>query len=348
MTSQLPRELHPLFPRNYICYRASESVIVDGRLDKPVWEAAPWTEEFIDIEGPAGPQPPFRTRVRMLWDDDYLYIGAWLEEPHIWATLTEHDSVIFQDNDFEIFIDPDGDNHQYYEIEINALNAEWDLRLVKPYRDGGPALNEWEIPGLKTAVHIDGTLNDPTDTDRGWSVEMAFPWSALAEFANCPCPPRDGDQWRINFSRVEWDVEIVDGQYRKIPNRPEHNWVWSPQWVIDMHRPERWGYVQFSTAPPGTAEFVPDPTAEARDLLMRLYELQREFHRRHGCWAASVQELIASAMPSIDRFIDVPSAVTIQLTEQGYTMSILAVQGIVSTNVGRLCVSQDSRLWIEE
>ena len=89
----------------------------------------------------------------MLWDDTYLYVGALLEEPHVWGTLTKHDSVIFKDNDFEIFIDPDGDNHEYYEIEINALNTEWDLFLTKPYRDGGPAINEWEIPGLKTAVH---------------------------------------------------------------------------------------------------------------------------------------------------------------------------------------------------
>ena len=72
----------------------------------------------------------------MLWDDTYLYVGALLEEPHVWATLTQHDSVIFHDNDFEVFIDPDGDNHEYCEIEINALNTEWDLFLNKPYRDG--------------------------------------------------------------------------------------------------------------------------------------------------------------------------------------------------------------------
>ena len=86
----------------------------------------------------------------MLWDDAYFYIGAELEEPHVWATLTEHDSVIFHDNDFEVFIDPDGDNHEYYEFEINALGTYWDLLLPKPYRDGGKADNSWEIPGLKT------------------------------------------------------------------------------------------------------------------------------------------------------------------------------------------------------
>src|SRR5262249_31501365 len=201
----------------------------------------------VDIEGDAKPHPRFQTRVKMLWDDQFFYIGAELEEPHVWGTLTAHDAVIFQDNDLEVFLDPDGDNHEYYEFEINALNTSWDLFLKRPYKDGGPALNRWEIPGLKSGTSIQGTLNNPADLDQGWSVELAFPWKALAEYAHRPAPPRDGDQWRINFSRVEWRHEIVDGKYSKISNTKEDNWVWSPQGVIDMHRTEMWGYVRFST-----------------------------------------------------------------------------------------------------
>ena len=128
-------------PRQYLCHRATSPLDLTGSLDKPFWQDAPWTDDFVDIEGDARPGPRFRTRVKMLWDDDFFYIGAEMEEPHVWATLTDHDCVIFQDNDFEVFIDPDGDNHEYYELEVNALNTTWDLRLVKPYRDGGPALN---------------------------------------------------------------------------------------------------------------------------------------------------------------------------------------------------------------
>ena len=86
----------------------------------------------------------------MLYDDNYFYFAAELDEPHVWATLTDRDAVIYHDNDFEVFIDPDGDNHLYYELEINALGTEWDLLLVKPYRDGGPAINAWDIQGLQT------------------------------------------------------------------------------------------------------------------------------------------------------------------------------------------------------
>lgn len=232
-------------PRTYICPRVAAPPVIDGKLDDAAWRAAPWTPDFVDIEGPARPAPRFRTRAKMVWDGEYLYVAAELEEPHVWATLREHDSVIFHDNDFEVFIDPNGDTLEYYEFEINALNTGWDLFLDKPYKRGGKASNAWEIPGLKTAVHVDGTLNDPTDTDRGWSVEIALPWKVLGEYAHTASPPNPGDRWRINFSRVEWRHEIAGGAYRKVAGLKEDNWVWSPQYRIDMHQPRYWGIVEF-------------------------------------------------------------------------------------------------------
>jgi hypothetical protein len=234
-------------PKTYECPRASGPVHVDGRLDDAAWRAAPWTDFFVDIEGDAKPRPRFRTRAKMLWDDEYFYVAAEMEEPHVWGTLTKHDSVIFHDNDFEVFIDPNGDTLEYYEFEINALNTGWDLFLPKPYRHGGKARNEWEIPGLNTAVHVRGTLNNPKDKDEGWSVEIAFPWKVLAEFAHKAAPPRPGDEWRVNFSRVEWQHQIVDGKYGKVPKTKEDNWVWSPQGVVNMHIPEHWGRVKFTS-----------------------------------------------------------------------------------------------------
>jgi hypothetical protein len=232
-------------PKTYDCMRAPAPIVIDGSLQDAAWTAAPWTDYFVDIEGAGKPQPRFRTRAKMLWDDKYFYVAADMEEPHVWATLTRHDSVIFHDNDFEVFIDPNGDTLEYYEFEINALNTGWDLLLDKPYRFGGKARNDWEIPGLRTAVHIRGTLNDPGDRDGGWSVEIAFPWSVLGEFAHKPAPPKAGDEWRVNFSRVEWRHEIIGGKYRKVPKTKEDNWVWSPQGVINMHVPEKWGTVRF-------------------------------------------------------------------------------------------------------
>ncbi len=212
-----------------------------GRLDDPAWAQALWSEAFVDILGVA--IPPLETRLKMLWDEEYFYIGAWLEEPCVWATLTVHDSVIFQDNDFEVFIDPDGDALNYFEFEVNAFGTTWDLFLAKPYRDSGSADNSWESDA-KVAVWVDGKINDPSTVDHGWGVEIAFPWSCFTNGAT-PLPPVVGDSWRLNFSRVQWHIEVRDGRIEKIAGLPEENWVWSPQGVVDMHQPEQWGSVQF-------------------------------------------------------------------------------------------------------
>jgi WD40 repeat protein/serine/threonine protein kinase len=326
-------------PRGYVCYRASGPIQIDGKLDEDAWRAAPWTESFVDIEGALRLPPRFRTRAKMLWDDRYFYVAAELEEPHVWGTLTRHDSVIYHDNDFEVFIDPDGDNHNYAELEINALNTTWDLLLKKPYRDGGPALNEWEIPGLKTAVHVDGTLNDPRDTDRGWTVEIAIPWEALATLSAQPTPPRDGDQWRVNFSRVEWRHEVVAGKYRKVPDRREDNWVWSPQGVVDMHRPERWGYVQFATAPPGRVAFRPDPAGPAKHLLHRVYYAQRHYRNQHKRYAATLAELGLAGLAHDSL------AGPIRLETSGDRFQATTAVRLPDGRVRQWRIREDSRIW---
>ncbi len=235
-------------PKSYFCQRIDRLLTLTGHGADPAWSRAEWTDDFVDIEGDKKRSPRFRTRAKLLWNDQFLYVFAELHEPHVWGTLTEKNAIIFHDNDFEVFIDPDGGGENYYEFEMNARNTIWELTLVKRYTQGGPAIHGTNLPGLISAVHIDGTLNDPTDIDRGWSVEIAFPFSGLAKHRrNGPCPPKPGDQWRINFSRVEWTHEVLDGKYRKVPRevKPEDNWVWSPQGLIDMHQPEHWGFLHF-------------------------------------------------------------------------------------------------------
>src|SRR6266568_3862662 len=283
-------KMQPISPRGYVCRHTTAPINVDGLLDEAAWANAPWTAVFVDILGDARPKPGFRTRAKLLWDDDYLYIAAEIEEPHVWATLTNHDSVIFNDPDFEVFIDPRGETQPYYEVEMNALKTTWDLRLNKPYMDGGKPEDAWEIPGAKTAVHVNGTLNNPADTDQGWTVEIAFPWKALAEHARHDGAPNEGEQWRINFSRVEWQIAPTNGAYAKVLKTPEDNWVWSPQGVVDMHRPEMWGIVQF-TSKPGNDSVAEIPGKTARSLALEIYYAQRDFLNAHKCWAANLSEL---------------------------------------------------------
>jgi hypothetical protein len=238
-------------PRHYVAPFTPRAPAIDGRLDDRAWAAAPWSDDFVDIEGDAKPAPRLRTRVRMLWDSTALYIAAELAEPDLWATITQRDAVIFRDNDFEVFLDPDGNARTYFELEINALGTVWDLFLPVAYRDGGHARNEWNITGLRWAVHLAGTLNQPADRDSGWTVELAIPIRDLATPEVTTAVPRVGDVWRVNFSRVEWDLRAEGEGYVKVTDpttgrpRAEHNWVWSPQGMVDMHQPERWGFVEF-------------------------------------------------------------------------------------------------------
>jgi hypothetical protein len=295
----MPEPIVAFNPEQYVCYKTGTPLTIDGKMDEPVWQNAEWTKDFLDIEGVSKPKPRFRTRAKMLWDEVYFYIFAEMQEPDVWATLTKRDAIIFYDNDFEVFIDPNGDTHRYYELEINSFSTEWDLFLDKPYRDDCRPLFYWDIRGLKSKTQINGTINKPGDEDKGWTLEIAMPWVVLKEAADKNAPPSDGDQWRVNFSRVEWKVKSVNGKYEKVINPdtgkpfPEDNWVWSPQGVINMHYPEMWGFVQFSEKVAGTekAEFIYQKEEGAKWALRQIYYKQRKFFSEKGRYAPNTIEL---------------------------------------------------------
>lgn len=319
----------PFAPRTYAVYRSAIPIDVDGRLFEPDWAAAPWTADFVDIRGPDATAPRFRTRAKMLWNEEALYVAARLEEPNVWATLTQRDTVVYYDDDFEVFIDPTATTHNYYELEVNALETAWDLMLLSPYRDGGPAIDAWDVRGLEVGVHVRGTLNDASDTDQGWTVEFALPWSVLEEAAPEGRPPRAGEQWRLNFSRVDWPLTVQDGAYEKdldtTKAHPEHNWTWSPQGVIDMHRPERWGVVQFADAVAGTDTVSVDvpPDARVKWALRRLYYRQRQYREATGRYASSLSALDAAEIELDDR----PFTPTLQTTQSTYEITAPGTDG---------------------
>jgi len=258
---------------HYICRRATGPIKVDGLLDEPSWQMAERSPRFVDIV--TGSPGLYGTRAAALWDEEYLYIGFWIEEPYIQAILTERDSLIWYDNDVEVFIDG-GDS--YYEFEINALGtiyevffiwqdaytrgsrfdtSEFDLlsRKVRGFiGPWGPNFNwegrhprgnrwaflDWDFPGIQTAVHLDGTLNDNRDVDRGWTVELAFPWRGMTWLANGrSLPPKLGDVWRMFFGRFE--NMTVNGI--KVPTV---GWAWNMQGIYEVHLPECFTYIHFS------------------------------------------------------------------------------------------------------
>lgn len=271
-------------PKNYTVNYVKTAPVIDGSLDDVAWQQAAWTDDFTDIEGDLKPRPALQTNVKMLWGDSCLYVAAQIHDPNVWASLKQHDDIVYLDNDFEIFIDPLKSTHQYFEIEVNAVNTIFDLFLNKPYRNGGNAMIGWDAAGLRSQVKIQGTLNDPSDTDKGWTVEMAIPFKAIGFGINSSAPA-DGTIWRINFSRVEWDTKVNDSKYVKLTDGngrslPEHNWVWSPQGVVNMHFPERWGYLQFSkSAKPFT---MPYAELQKRYLWLVYYNEQQWLKKYHS------------------------------------------------------------------
>lgn len=257
---------------HYTAYRVAAPPAIDGRLDEPCWQAAPRSPRFADLV--SGRRAIHDTRAAVLWDDDNLYVGFWAEEPHVTATLAERDALIYTDNDLELFI---AGQDAYYEFEINALGTIYEVFFIweEAYaragyaqmpefaRDDpqvlpfngvgftshprGPRIGfwNWDFPGLRSAVHVDGTLNDDSDRDRGWTVELALPWAgmrALAQADGRALPPRDGDIWRMDFSRFN--------QYREAaPAEDSSGWAWSPHGVWDSHIPDCFPFIHFSSTP---------------------------------------------------------------------------------------------------
>jgi len=348
-----------LLPKGYVCLRATVPPRLDGRLDEAAWDAAAWSDPFVDIVGAGQPGPPLQTRFKLLWDDEYLYIGAYLEEPHVRARAEARDDYIHRiDSNFEVFLDPDGDSAEYAELQVNAIGTIFDLALSRPYKDDGLVLINWDMKGLRVAVHVDGTINDAHDVDTGWSVEIAIPWRPdMKDFAGKAVPPRDGDRWRVNFSRVQWPDRVEGGGYVRAPEAREDNWVWSPQGVVNMHRPETWGVVLFRDRPAGvdsTEVATPvDPAQAARALLYRIYYAQREHQERLGRCAATLADLgleqselmregerlagLASAIGA-----PVPGSLSLAATENAYEAS---VEVRVGGEVQRWHVREDSRFW---
>ncbi|GHE44086.1 hypothetical protein GCM10017764_29280 [Sphingobacterium griseoflavum] len=279
-------------PSVYAAKKISSQINVDGKADEEAWQQAPWSDDFVDIEGASKKKPALNSKVKMLWDDQHLYIYAQLEEPHVWGDIRKRDAIIYHNNDFEVFLKPFDNQPLYYEIEVNALNTVMDLMMPKAYRLGGDAVMHWDVKGLQSAVHVAGSINNANDTDMFWAVEMAIPFHSLTTFAR-KMPPKVGSYWRINFSRVQWQHEVQDNVYQRRKDGgkflDEENWVWSPIGVINMHHPERWGFIKFVESTTPNPAVPPDFRLE--QAAWNIFYLQQVYHRKNKQFATTIAGL---------------------------------------------------------
>jgi len=263
------------FLLHYDCLRAPRPPRIDGRLDDVCWQKAVRSPRFVDLVN--GSPAKYDTRMAALWDDEAFYLAYWIEEPDVRAGLTERDSFLWTENDVEFFIaGPDA----YYEFQINARGTIYEVFYVwqEAYRRAGfdrlpefdladrkvdvlggyqdasrrgrhPrgkrwAFMDWDFPGLRWAVSVEGTLNDGRDVDRGWTVEASFPWKGFDRLAGGRAlPPRDGDVWRMDFSRFE--PSLSSGG----PGSSDPGWAMNRHGVYDSHVPEAFSFVHFRRRP---------------------------------------------------------------------------------------------------
>ena len=317
----LPYHIHwALHPNIYVAPYTNTPIEVNGNIEKDEWASVPWSYDFDDIRGeddaPSDERPSLecRTRMKMMWDDDFLYIAAILEsDMEVRATFEARNSPIYhEDSDFEVFVDPNSSCHHYKELEMNAINTVWNLMLDKPYADGGQEHSGriakpgdekyYDVEGQKTAVRIlEGSLNKPGRQRTVWAVEIALSHRDTMKH-QLSAKPQEGDQWRINFSRVEMKGKI--------------NWTWQKQKVwdpeqrkhcgkVDMHMPDAWGYVRFGpsmkdakkdeiigeVSSKDIVKGAGDPMWPTRLAAMNIYYAQRRYYELNNMFANSLQDL---------------------------------------------------------
>ena len=254
---------------HYTAHKVESIISVDGKLDEPIWMNALQSDDFRDLI--SGSKTMYSTKVSILWDDEFLYVGYWIEEPNLQASLTEQDAYIYLDNDIELFI---AGLDAYYELEINAFGTIYEVlfiweesystkgfRHIETFdqtRDSVKQFNgvglknhprgarigywNWDLNGLKSEVQLHGTINDSSDLDVGWTAEIAIPWKSLNVLTignDLKLPPKDQDSMRMDFSRFN--------QYKEPPPAEDSGgWAWSPHGVWDSHVPECFTFIHFT------------------------------------------------------------------------------------------------------
>jgi len=343
-------------PPHYLCQRSTQALQIDGKLEEQDWQNVPFSSEFGDILATQRAKlPAGKTWVKMLWDEQYLYIGGKIEDKHIWAEQQQRDSIIYHDPDFEVFIDAEGNCASYIEIEINALGCVWDLFLTKPYRqEGSQALHDWDVKGLKSAVSVQGTLNDARDEDRCWYVEMAIPWRSITAHSSMPrrdAAPQPGRVMRMNFSHVDWQVQPDASRpsgYRRLVDAagkllPESNHTWAGQSAVNIHEPELWGSVEFSNLAAGSKQGKKFPQGEVcRQMCMQLFKYQ-QLRKQLGLeYVADLQQLPPGLLQHAG-YSYLPQA-ELQVHRSGFNFSLRDESSALLWQVDRSGVLQCSRL----
>jgi hypothetical protein len=233
---------------------------LDGKLDEALWNRIP----VLNLRSfAAGGE--FETVVRMFHTDEHLFIGARLEDTHIWATHTERDASLWNEEVFEVFIAPQGPDEPYVELQVNPLATIFDAHFLKRLGAGEGTRQEqidrarsWNMDGLEVAVHVEGKVNDDSNPDQYWSIEMKLPFKSIPGVGNAP---EQGATWRLNFYRFDRPKDVRTQAY-----------AWATEPRTDFHRIEQFGHIIFGG--PLRAEAQPVLSPEAAEQIRQKINLK--------------------------------------------------------------------------
>lgn len=267
----------------YECRKIASKIVIDGKPDEWAWRKAPSIPFTGYVTNESAPYP---TSAKLLWDDEYLYVAYFFDEPDIraywsftsanapacvWenyernrfpnpeANHTEdriESRIMMMDRFAKFFLDPDGNGTNYMELHINALNNHFHNWYSLPLQGrplkkiGGPSAVKAEtlfsLPGLKSAVFVEGTVNAPDDIDKGWTVELAIPWDTLQLLSEKKRMPKPGESWGLHLGRV----------FRVAPGAGNEYWGWPFLEVRASHQTEKYGKLTFRDHPRFQSFFV--------------------------------------------------------------------------------------------
>jgi len=219
----------PALP-TYAAKRVQGAIVIDGVLDEVSWQNAPVTNAFVRHDGRG--KLRHTTTARLLWDDTFLYVAFDATDTDVHTPYTKRDDPLYESEAVEVFIDADGDKDVYIELQSAPNDVHFDAAFA-----GGRRKNfdtSYDVD-FETKTRIDGTLNDPSDVDRGFVSEWRIPIAAIKDV---PSPPTVGTEWKVNLFRLERvrkDGKVVATEAS----------AWSSPYSGDFHNLDRMGTLRF-------------------------------------------------------------------------------------------------------
>src|SRR5262249_7795309 len=188
------------------CRWADTPITIDGKPDDEAWKHAQVIDKFyLPWLGKNVRAAKTATKARLLWDREYLYFLAEMEDADLFAMEKEHNGQTWDDDVFELFFKPAEDKPGYYEFQVNAANTSLEMFLPRRGAGGYRRFKNDTDFHLESKVVLRGTLNHWQDKDEGWTVEGRIPWK---DFLRTGGRPAVDERWKFTLCRYDYSVDF--------------------------------------------------------------------------------------------------------------------------------------------